>query len=66
MRFIREKILESRYDDGESNTREPSSESSLLNDMEVLDVGCGGGLLSEVYDSSINICSLANSRISLY
>lgn len=45
MRFIREKLLEVAQDD-QPTFNEPSS-ASLLKGLDVLDVGCGGGLLSE-------------------
>ena len=53
MRFIREKVLEVlREDYGEAaavTTRALRSESSsVLEGLDVLDVGCGGGILSEV------------------
>jgi len=52
MRFIREKVLEVRRDEqedfGETITTTPSSLHRVLEGMNVLDVGCGGGILSEV------------------
>src|SRR6266850_2378976 len=52
MRFIREKVLEVRrdeqqlHDDEDAATR-PMVSSRVLEGMDVLDVGCGGGILSE-------------------
>jgi hypothetical protein len=52
MRFIREKVLEVlREDHGEAavTTRALGSElNRVLEGLDVLDVGCGGGILSEV------------------
>jgi hypothetical protein len=54
IRFIREKVLEMRRDeqldvDSRAATATRSMESSrVLEGMDVLDVGCGGGILSEV------------------
>jgi 2-polyprenyl-6-hydroxyphenyl methylase/3-demethylubiquinone-9 3-methyltransferase len=46
--YIREKLLEATYDDhGEDARRELESKCAVLSGMDVLDVGCGGGLLSE-------------------
>ncbi|KAJ8586755.1 ubiquinone biosynthesis O-methyltransferase [Rhizopogon salebrosus TDB-379] len=48
MRYIREKLLESASEDqGEDARREMESRREVLTGMDVLDVGCGGGLLSE-------------------
>lgn len=45
MQFIRQKLLETARDEkGEGVV----SENKVLTDLDVLDVGCGGGLLSEV------------------
>lgn len=45
--FVREKLQESKWRDGDESL--PLSErSDWLTGMRVLDVGCGGGLLSEV------------------
>lgn len=45
MQFVREKVLEiTREDHGEDYIKE----SNVLEGLDVLDVGCGGGLLSEV------------------
>ncbi|KAH9941512.1 S-adenosyl-L-methionine-dependent methyltransferase [Amylocystis lapponica] len=43
MQFIRDKVLEIRREDGD----ETFDESAALTGLDVLDVGCGGGLLSE-------------------
>ncbi|KAG2136270.1 ubiquinone biosynthesis O-methyltransferase [Suillus cothurnatus] len=46
--YIREKLLEATYEDqGEDARRELESKCAVLSGMDVLDVGCGGGLLSE-------------------
>ncbi|OAX37956.1 ubiquinone biosynthesis O-methyltransferase [Rhizopogon vinicolor AM-OR11-026] len=48
VRYIREKLLESTFEDhGEDARREMESRREVLKGMDVLDVGCGGGLLSE-------------------
>ncbi|KAG1881132.1 S-adenosyl-L-methionine-dependent methyltransferase [Suillus subluteus] len=48
VRYIREKLLEATYEDqGEDARRELESKCAVLTGMDVLDVGCGGGLLSE-------------------
>lgn len=48
MQFIREKLLEvSREENGEDVKRA----ENILEGLDVLDVGCGGGLLSEVSGS---------------
>jgi len=48
VRYIREKLLESTSEDqGEDARREMESRQEVLTGMDVLDVGCGGGLLSE-------------------
>jgi polyprenyldihydroxybenzoate methyltransferase / 3-demethylubiquinol 3-O-methyltransferase len=44
MQFITEKLMECAMDDGEDG----AEERGVLNGKDVLDVGCGGGLLSEV------------------
>ena len=47
MEFITEKLLEiAREENTDSSSQE--SETDLLRGLDVLDVGCGGGLLSEV------------------
>jgi hypothetical protein len=54
IRFIREKVLEIRRDeqlDADSRAAtatRPMESSRVLEGMDVLDVGCGGGILSEV------------------
>ena len=45
MQFIRQKLLETARDD---KGEDVVSESKVLAGLDVLDVGCGGGLLSEV------------------
>ncbi|KAG1746543.1 S-adenosyl-L-methionine-dependent methyltransferase [Suillus paluster] len=48
VRYIREKLLEATFEDqGENARREMESKCAVLAGMDVLDVGCGGGLLSE-------------------
>ncbi|KAG6332379.1 hypothetical protein ID866_6711 [Astraeus odoratus] len=47
--YIREKLLEvAREEQGEDAAREMEQRRDVLRGMNVLDVGCGGGLLSEV------------------
>ncbi|KAF8634559.1 hypothetical protein AX17_004149 [Amanita inopinata Kibby_2008] len=46
VQFIRQKLLETAYDDGAVPEDTPSTHNPLSG-MHVLDVGCGGGLLSE-------------------
>lgn len=46
-KFVRDKIIETRRDDGDVDY-EPPVLSRPLQGLRVLDVGCGGGLLSEV------------------
>ena len=55
MRFIREKVLEVQHDErqpysgpGTATATSPLESSRVLEGMDVLDVGCGGGILSEV------------------
>jgi 2-polyprenyl-6-hydroxyphenyl methylase/3-demethylubiquinone-9 3-methyltransferase len=49
VRYIREKLLEATCEDqGEDARRKLESKCAVLTGMDVLDVGCGGGLLSEV------------------
>jgi len=45
MRFIRDKLLEVARDEDPNTSLEPSN---ALRGLDILDVGCGGGLLSEV------------------
>ncbi|KAG2128552.1 S-adenosyl-L-methionine-dependent methyltransferase [Suillus clintonianus] len=48
VRYIREKLIEAMCEDqGEDARREMESKCTVLSGMDVLDVGCGGGLLSE-------------------
>ena len=55
IRFIREKVLQLRRDEqpytssGAAPTTPPPESSRVLEGMDVLDVGCGGGILSEVH-----------------
>ena len=49
MQFIRDKILETAGDEGrEAELEEKARSGKFLQSLDVLDVGCGGGLLSEV------------------
>ena len=50
VQFIRQKLLEAAYDD-EAVLGDISDVFNPLDRLHVLDVGCGGGLLSEVYVS---------------
>lgn len=47
LEFVRQKLLETAYDDGTIPEDAPSTHNPF-NGLQVLDVGCGGGLLSEV------------------
>ncbi len=65
MQFVREKILEVAHEEDERVAAKLESTSKILNGLNVLDVGCGGGLLSEVRHVS-NVPSfvlLTNSRV---
>ncbi|KAF8347905.1 S-adenosyl-L-methionine-dependent methyltransferase [Amanita rubescens] len=46
LEFVRQKLLESAYDDGTIPEDAPNTHNPLRG-LKVLDVGCGGGLLSE-------------------
>jgi polyprenyldihydroxybenzoate methyltransferase/3-demethylubiquinol 3-O-methyltransferase len=47
--FVKEKLLEAaREDQGEAIAARMESGGKPLAGMDILDVGCGGGLLSEV------------------
>lgn len=46
MQFIREKLIETAYDEQPETVN--ARKVRILEGMDVLDVGCGGGLLSEV------------------
>lgn len=49
MQFIRDKLLEIAGDEGQDIVLgEKASSGKLLQGLDVLDVGCGGGLLTEV------------------
>ena len=50
MEFIRQKLQEIQLEEGASS---PFSSSTPLEGLDVLDVGCGGGLLSEVRHPSL-------------
>ena len=45
MRFIREKVLEARREEEDHGA--PAVATRVLDGLDVLDVGCGGGILSE-------------------
>ncbi|EJC98235.1 3-demethylubiquinone-9 3-methyltransferase [Fomitiporia mediterranea MF3/22] len=47
VRFIRNKLLEVARDDGLDAEENAEESAKVLNGLEVLDIGCGGGLLSE-------------------
>ena len=47
LEFVRQKLLEAAYDDG-TIPEDTSSTYNPLHGLQALDVGCGGGLLSEV------------------
>jgi len=53
MQFIREKLLEiAREEQGEDDVN--SKNGNILRGLDVLDVGCGGGLLSEVHATCLS------------
>lgn len=47
MQFIRQKLIETAYDEQPEEAVNPRK-VGILQGLDVLDVGCGGGLLSEV------------------
>ncbi|TFK39779.1 S-adenosyl-L-methionine-dependent methyltransferase [Crucibulum laeve] len=47
VQFIRQKLLETLYDDQPANDMHDIEPMGVLKGLDVLDVGCGGGLLSE-------------------
>ena len=47
MQFIRQKLIETAYDEHPEGSVN-ASKVGILEGLDVLDVGCGGGLLSEV------------------
>ena len=70
VRFIREKVLEVQRDErphsslGVATATSPLESSRVLEGMDVLDVGCGGGILSEVRFSFSSRFPPPKSRIS--
>ena len=49
VQYIREKLIEiTREDQGEEAGRSMEQRQDALRGLDILDVGCGGGLLSEV------------------
>lgn len=52
--YIREKLIEvTREEQGEEVGRSMEQRRDVLRGLDVLDVGCGGGLLSEVRSSPV-------------
>ncbi|KAL5523316.1 COQ3 [Sanghuangporus sanghuang] len=47
VKFIREKMLEVARDDGLDEEGDSTENAKILSGLDVLDIGCGGGLLSE-------------------
>lgn len=60
MQFIADKLLEVAYDEKPDTELE---RSQVLKGLDVLDVGCGGGLLSEVCVLAVLTDTNANSQI---
>ena len=58
MQFIADKLLEVAYDEKSDTELE---RSQVLKGLDVLDVGCGGGLLSEVCLFAVLTDTSANS-----
>ena len=48
MQFVREKLLEVVRDEDEESLRGRGNGERVMEGLDVLDVGCGGGILSEV------------------
>jgi polyprenyldihydroxybenzoate methyltransferase / 3-demethylubiquinol 3-O-methyltransferase len=48
VQFIREKLLEAAFEDAKGDSERIENHSRILTGKDVLDIGCGGGLLSEV------------------
>ena len=48
VKFIRDKVLETARDDGLDEEGFGEEQAKILSGLDVLDIGCGGGLLSEV------------------
>lgn len=57
MQFIADKLLEVAYDETSDTELE---RSQVLKGLDVLDVGCGGGLLSEVCVSPLAVLTDKN------
>lgn len=64
LEFVRQKLLESAFDDGTIPEDTPSTHNPLRG-LQVLDVGCGGGLLSEVDNRLIQLSrTTSNNRVA--
>ena len=48
MKFVREKLIEVAQNEDMDTSQEAEHSGGVLTGLDVLDVGCGGGLLSEV------------------
>ena len=62
MQFIADKLLEVAYDEKSDTELE---KSQVLKGLDVLDVGCGGGLLSEVCFFAVLTGACASSQFFL-
>ena len=62
VRYIREKLIEiTREEKGEQLGRSMEQRRDVLRGLDVLDVGCGGGLLSEVRSRPLSTCALRST-----
>ena len=61
LEFVHQKLLEAAYDDGVI-PEDTSSTHNPLHGLQVLDVGCGGGLLSEVDYHFTQLCRTTSNR----